>query len=244
VLRSFPILIFLLYASSITAASYEVIREESFDQSLFTQGFEKSENHFFISSGGYGNSFITKIDKQGQVQKKRRFGKHIFAEGLSEKDGILYVLSWKAGLAIKFKADTLDLLGSFSYKGEGWGLTHNNTHLLMSNGSNIIQFKNTDDFETERTLSVLDNGQALNRINELEFANESLWANVWHDNHIYQIDLDSGTVLKKWDLTELISKLKLRHPEAVLNGIAYDASENAFWITGKLWPKRYLIRFH
>lgn len=230
--------------SAFSETDFEILEVASFDQSAFTQGYEKVGERFFVSSGGYGHSFIASYDQNGKRLKKRRIAKHIFAEGLTEKDGILYLLSWKAGRLFTFDANTLQQLNSLSYSGQGWGLTHDGQHFLLSNGSNIIQFNNLSTFQTEKHISVTNGGKPLFKINELEYAQNALWANVWHDDHIYKIDPLTGKVLNKWDLAKLRRTLKLRNSEAVLNGIAFDESRNAFWITGKLWPKRFLIRFN
>ena len=243
VLRSFSFLALFIFCSLGHASNYEVLAERTFNTSIFTQGLFSSEGVLYVSSGGYGTSFIAKIDSSGNFIKAKKLKKTIFAEGLTLLDDTLYLLSWKAGKLFHFDAQSLEHKAITDYQGQGWGLTHSDTHFLMSNGSDKIQIKDFVDFRTEKTIQIKDGRRRLRFLNELEFAKGYLWANVWYDNHIYKIDPNSGKVIQKWDLSPLRRSLDLRNPEAVLNGIAYESKRDAFWITGKLWPKRFLIKF-
>ena len=235
---------YLCFTLNGQASSYQILQEKRLASLSFTQGFAKTGSRFYLSSGGYGKSFIAVFDEDSRILNKVFLDKTIFAEGLTVFDEQLYLLSWKSGKLFRFQTADLSWLDSIPFDGEGWGLTHTTTHFLLSNGSPIIQFKRFDNFETVKELEIRFRGAPLSDINELEFAEGYLWANVWHDDHIYQIDIDSGDVLNRWNLARIRLAQGLKHPEAVLNGIAYDQQTRAFWITGKLWSKRYLVRFY
>lgn len=231
------------YATKGTQGTFEILRSAPFDASIFTQGFHLTDAHFYISSGGYKRSFIEKQTLEGKQVLRTSLPDHYFAEGLCYFNDALYLLTWRSGTAFKIDPETLKPTASMRYAGEGWGLTHNGQQLIMSNGSNTLQFKDADTFNTSRSLAVFDKQQAVQRLNELEYADASIWANAWMTNNIYQISAETGKVIQRWDLSAVTRSLKLDSTEAVLNGIAYAGEPNTFWITGKNWPKRFLIRF-
>ena len=198
---------------------------------------------FIVSSGLYGQSFVARLDAKMTMVGGIKLPKHYFAEGLTFIDDHIYLLTWKAGTLLKLDKD-LQLVSSYRYDGEGWGLAYNGQHLLMSDGSARIQFRDPTDFSVVKTLDVRFNGEALSNINELEYAQGALWANVWHSDRIYKISPETGEVLGDWDLSGLRQNENALSREAVLNGIAYDKNKNAFWVTGKLWQRQYLVKLH
>ncbi|WP_370978171.1 glutaminyl-peptide cyclotransferase [Agaribacterium sp. ZY112] len=239
-----------LQAETQKQEQWEVLQEQSFEPSIFTQGLFVDGDFLLVSSGGFGHSFISKIPLNNSTETannsphstRKYLPKSQFAEGFSLHEGHYYLLTWKAGLAYKLDKN-FEHLTSYKLAYEGWGLTSNGQQLIASDGSATLRFLNEHDFSTQRSIKVKHKQQALNKINELEWAQGYIWANVWHDDHIYKINPQDGRVEGKWDLSCLRHKLKLNTPEAVLNGIAWDETRQAFWITGKLWPQRYLIRF-
>lgn len=237
-------LLFTLLSLQSAAQGFEVLEEVPIPYRSFTQGYEFDGKHFYISSGLYKQSFIAIETPATQSYRRRSLPAKVFAEGLTRFQGSLYVLTWKAGQALVFDEKTLAPKQHLTYQGEGWGLANNGQSLLMSNGSNTIQFRTPKNFELEKTVSITHKNKPLANINELEFAQGALWANVWKSDTIYRIDLETGQTLDSWDLSSLKTGLNLSHADAVLNGIAYDDANKAFWVTGKLWPKRFLIRFN
>ena len=137
---------------------------------------------------------------------------------------------------------TFEVKRSLSYPGEGWGLTYDGDQLIMSNGSDNLYYRDPETFKLTRKIAVTDHGIAKLQLNELEYAAGFIWANAWFENILLKIDPTNGKVVGKVDLTEL-AKINITDPSStVLNGIAYDPRKDAFWITGKYWPKMYLIK--
>jgi glutamine cyclotransferase len=154
-------------------------------------------------------------------------------------DDKIYLLTYQAGELHIYKRD-LTLEKTLSYSGEGWGLTSNGKQLIMSNGSGQLTFRNPETFAVERELRVHGGGEKWERLNELEYAHGLIWANIWMDSRIIAIDPQSGRVRGIVNLQTLAPESG--HPDVVANGIAWDKTRNGLWVTGKFWPKLYLIR--
>jgi glutamine cyclotransferase len=152
------------------------------------------------------------------------------------------LLTWQEGTLFVYDATTFALLKNVNYKGEGWGLATDGKHLIRSDGSAQLFFHNTETFAQEKTINVKYQHTPINNLNELEYADGFIWANIWHDNRIVKINPATGDVVGVIDFSEQAKSLKLKDGESVLNGIAYDADKKAFWITGKLWPKMFLVK--
>jgi glutamine cyclotransferase len=166
----------------------------------------------------------------------------IFAEGITFLDGKGYLLTWKNQRGFIFDPATLQISGSFNYSGEGWGLTNDGKSLIMSNGSSELRWISPKDFQTEKTIPVTLNGEPLNKLNELEWANNLIFSNIWQSNSIVAINPQSGSVLGQIDFSEL-AKNEVDNPAAdVLNGIAYDQNNNSYLVTGKNWQWIYRIK--
>ncbi len=223
--------------------TYEVVRVLPHDRESFTQGLIVQDESILETSGLYGRSFIQRYDKNsGQRLQFQRLPDSIFAEGVTSMADRVYVLTWKSGVLLILDGNTLELVDRRKYTGEGWGITHNSTHFIVSNGSDRLQFRDIRTFSPVRELKVVDPHRKWHNINELEFADGKVWANVWQTSCIIVIDPVSGHVEGILDLAPL-AQVNNPHPgESVLNGIAHDATTGTFWVTGKLWPKRYEIR--
>jgi glutamine cyclotransferase len=236
--------------------SYNIIAERSHKTSLFTQGLEIKNGNFYESSGLYAKSHIvsypiaepqstegsTWAKMSAPFTQKQHIPDRYFAEGLTLFNNKLYVLTWQEGTAFVYDANNFSLQKTLNYKGEGWGLTNDGKHLIRSDGSNKLFFHNADNFNVEKTLEVKFKQEAVVNLNELEYANGFIWANIWFDNRIVKINPISGDVVGVIDASEILKKVKLKDTESVLNGIAYDADKKAFWITGKQWPKMFLVK--
>lgn len=153
-------------------------------------------------------------------------------------DNTLYLLTWKEKTLLLFDRETLQKKGEIAYSGEGWGLTHSDDALIMSNGSNQLFFRDKDTFKVLRTLTV----PHLDHLNELEYIHGIIWANRWYDDHIYGIDAHSGCVLGKLNIRPLREQAVTINSRNISNGIAYDPQRQGLWVTGKYWPKRFLIK--
>lgn len=239
--------------ASETIYTYEVIAERPHDSRFFTQGLELHNNQFYESSGLYNQSFITrypidttdkdKSDKKSSSSKLMQpLAAHYFAEGLTLFNNKLFVLTWREQTLLVYEPDTFELLQTHRYSGQGWGLTNNGKQLIRSDGSNTLYFHSPKNFALHKTVKVYRHLQAVERLNELEYVKGKVWANIWYDNHLVEIDPGTGQVVGIVDLTELVGSIPSTSSEQVLNGIAYDTAQDAFWITGKLWPKMFLIK--
>ncbi len=229
--------------------SYEVLQELPHHSESFTQGLYLSGDSLYESSGIYGRSYIQKYDAQSnEINHERKLPGNLFAEGLTLFNNRIYLLTWKAGVALVLEPDTLNPIKQLRYDGEGWGITHDGKHLITSDGSHQIRYRNPQTLAVVRTIDVHNSWRRYKHINELEFADGAIWANVWQQDIILKISPKDGSVLGVLNLTPLrkqnLSHQKTKSIEQVLNGIAYDNTKNAFWVTGKFWPKRYLIKIH
>ena len=222
---------------------YEVIREFPHDAGAFTQGLLVSQGHWIESTGGYGTSGIRRIEREsGKILKRTDLPAEFFGEGAAEMDGKIYQLTWQSQRGFIYDTKTLRKLDEFQYQGEGWGLTNDASSLIMSNGSDRLRYLDPKTFHVWRELQVRIGGKPVNLLNELEFIEGEIFANVWHTDRIVRINPKDGNVIGVIDLTGIDAKEKRRDPEHVLNGIAYDPKTGEMFVTGKCWPKIYQIR--
>ena len=220
---------------------YRILETRPHDPSLFTQGLIKTAQGFYESSGRYRRSRLVHYSDSSALQQQQRLPRHYFAEGLTQFNEKLFLLTWRAGRALVYNTETLAFEREHRYSGQGWGLTHNGHHLIMSDGSHRLSFRDPETFQIIKTLDVYSELGPWTRLNELEFIRGEIWANTWRDHRIVTINPDSGRITGILDLSPL-AKRHNREPDSVLNGIAYDAHREAVWVTGKYWPKLYLLQ--
>ncbi len=233
---------------------YEIIAERTHKPILFTQGLLVDGNDFYETSGLYNRSMLvtypikepasTWAKISAPFTKKQTIPGNYFAEGLALLDGKLYVLTWMEKTLLVYDKLTLNHEKSMGYTGEGWGLATDGKTLIRSDGSATIYIHDPKDFSVIKSLVVKDGNHEITQLNELEYANGFLWANIWHDDRVVKIDLDSGQVVGQLNLAALKTRVKLDNSEQVLNGIAWDPARKAFWITGKQWPAMFLVKIH
>jgi glutamine cyclotransferase len=228
---------------SITRYTFEVVRSYPHDPRAFTQGLVFENGALYESTGLNGRSSLRKVDlASGNVLMKVDVGQQYFAEGVTIFRGKVFQLTWKAGKGFIYDPATFEKTGEFAYTGEGWGLTHDDHSLIMSDGSSALRFINPDNFTVEQTIKVTANGQPVEKLNELEYVDGEIFANIWETDKIARIDPHSGKVVGSIDLTGLLPESD-RTPETdVLNGIAYDAATGRLFLTGKLWPKVFEVK--
>ncbi|BFM15214.1 glutaminyl-peptide cyclotransferase [Maricurvus nonylphenolicus] len=237
------LLLCFLFPAFSSAADYQLLETRNYPKNLFTQGLVTDSEFLYISSGLYGKSKILKRDlTSGEIQISQKLPRKIFAEGITLLGDKLYLLSWKAGRAWQLDKETLTFEQQFKISGEGWGITHNGENLITSDGSNTLYFRNTDDLSVEYELLVTQQGNPVYNLNELEFVDGKIWANIWKQTRIIAIDPSNGEVTKEIDLHDLVNPHHNTRKGNVLNGIAWDKQQQAFWITGKRWPEMYLMR--
>lgn len=229
--------------------TYEIVKEYPHDGTAFTQGLQFVNDVFFESDGGYGQSSIRRVDlSTGKVLQKKKLNQEIFAEGLTVLNGKVYQITWRQGIALQWDMN-LNLVKTFRYQGEGWGLTNDGTQLIMSDGTHRIQFIQPENFETVRTIHVSDEtGMPLLHLNELEYVKGEIWANVWHSEAIgkpdciARINPADGKLLGWINLGGISPDDVNRNRENVLNGIAYDEASDRIFVTGKNWTKLFEIK--
>lgn len=232
--------------------TYSIIAERTHKPVLFTQGLLVDGDHFYETSGLYNQSMLvtypiaepasTWAKISAPFTKKQTIPNQYFAEGLALLDNKLYVLTWMEKTLLVYDKTTLNYEKSMNYSGEGWGLTTDGKSLIRSDGSSRIYYHQADDFSITKTLTVKDGEHEMSQLNELEYVDGFLWANIWHDDRILKIDSNTGKVLAQLNLSSLKNNVKLDNSEQVLNGIAWDPTSKAFWVTGKQWPKMFLIK--
>jgi glutamine cyclotransferase len=229
-------------AAKATIYSYEVVNAWPHDPKAFTQGLVYLNGVLLESTGLNGQSSLRKVDlKTGEVLKKVEVPAAYFAEGLAVLDGKIFQLTWQNGKGFVYNLESFKLEREFSYEGEGWGLATDGRSLIMSDGTDRIRFIDPVSFETKRTIQVSHRGRPVNRLNELEYINGEIFANVWGTDYIVRLDPANGNVVGIIDFTGLLP-VPERSGTDVLNGIAYDATGRRLFVTGKLWPKLFEVR--
>jgi glutamine cyclotransferase len=222
---------------------YQIVNIWPHDSNAFTQGLILSDGQLLESTGNEGFSSLRRVELEtGKVLKKVAVPVPYFAEGIALLNGKIYQLTWQHQVGFIYDAQSFERVGQFNYTGEGWGLATDGKSLILSDGSNRLRFLDPADFHVTRTVAVLDGQTPVNELNELEYVQGEVYANVWHDNRIATIDPQSGRVTAWIDLSGLMPESELPDPEAVLNGIAYDQANNRLYVTGKLWPRLFEIR--
>ena len=232
--------------------TYKVVGSYPHDVQSFTEGLYIDNNQIFESTGSpeeltYTQSHYGTLDTlTGKIKVKAALDKSLyFGEGISQIDGKIFQLTYKAQKCFVYDAKTHKKIGEFPYaNAEGWGLTNDGKNLIMSDGTHILTFLNPKDFTKVKELNVRENAYALEKINELEYVNGFIYANIWTTNQIIKIDANTGNVVAKADMGALFTEAQKLNPSLMeLNGIAYDVNKNEFLITGKLWPKIYRVKF-
>jgi glutamine cyclotransferase len=223
---------------------FTVQRSFPHDTKSFTQGFIVHNGKLYESTG-QNNSWIGIVDiVTGEAEKKVMLEDTYFGEGITILNNKIYQLTWQSKVGFVYDLNTFKKIKEFSYKTEGWGITHNNEHLIMSDGSDKLYFLDTVNLSVVKSLPVTYEGKMLNQLNELEYINGFVFANVWQTNTIAKIDLSNGKVVGIMDLSDLVVQARAVNPGMdVLNGIAWHAGTKSMLVTGKYWPFIYSIKF-
>lgn len=233
-------------SSAPAVISYQIVNEFPHDPAAFTEGLQFVDGYLYESTGQYGKSDLRKTDlKTGKVLQQHKLDNRFFGEGIAVLNGKIYQLTYREKTGFIYDKVTLKQLGTFSFSAnEGWGMTTDGTHLIYSDGSDILYFIDPATFKEVKHISVTDQYGKVSNINELEFINGNIYANQWQANNILKIDPATGKVIGQADLQSLRSRTGIPEPDPnnenapeVMNGIAYDAQTNRIFITGKNWPK-------
>lgn len=219
-----------------------VVKEYSHDPKAYTQGLFFWNGQMYESTGQYGESSLRKVDyTTGKVTEKFDFAAKYFVEGSVVLGDNLYVLTWRNKVVFVYDPATLEYKSTWSYPREGWGLTTDGKQLIASDGSSTLYFMRTD-FSVTKRMTVRHQGRPVNYLNELEYINGKIWANVYTLDLIMIIDPDSGNVEGVIDCSDLLPQSLRTNDTDVLNGIAFDCKNDKIYLTGKNWPRMYEIR--
>jgi len=221
--------------------TYQVVRSYPHDPGAFTQGLQFVDGVLYEGTGLNGRSSIRKVRLEtGEVLQRRDVGAQYFGEGITVWKNDLIELTWQSGLAFVYDRNTFQARRTFNYLGEGWGLTHDDVNLIMSDGTDRLRLLDPVTFAERRRIQVTAAGVPVRNLNELEVVKGEIFANVWQTNMIARIAAD-GRVVGWIDLSGLLAPAE-RTGVDVLNGIAYDRASDRLFVTGKLWPKLFEIK--
>jgi glutamine cyclotransferase len=225
-----------------TTIGYDIVHIYPHDADAFTQGLIFRDGFLYESTGINGRSTLRKVELEtGKVVQQRRIDARYFAEGLTDWGDQLLQLTWASNVGFVYDLASFEPRRTFSYPGEGWGLTHDTSSVIMSDGTADLRFLDPMTLTERRRVKVTDQGEPVRSLNELELVGGLVYANVWLTDRIAIIEPQSGRVTAWLDLTDLYRRPGPRG-DYVLNGIAYDAAANRLFVTGKLWPRLFEIR--
>ena len=227
-------------SESLPVYTAEVVNTYPHDDNAFTQGLLFYEGKLFEGTGRNGQSSIREVDlESGELLRRQNLPPRYFGEGITIMNGKVYQLTWRSHLGFVYDLESFIQEKSFFLAGEGWGITHDGESLIVSDGTAQLRFLDPDTLTEQRRINVTLNGQPVRNLNELEFINGEVWANVWYEDFIIRIDPASGEVNSLINLTGLYPDR--RSNDEVLNGIAWDAHTRRLFVTGKLWSSVYEI---
>ncbi|MDQ1348467.1 MAG: glutaminyl-peptide cyclotransferase [Acidobacteriota bacterium] len=219
----------------------EVVATYPHDPAAFTQGLLWHRGKLYESTGMYGTSSLREVElTSGRIARRLELAPDQFAEGLALAGGELFQLSYQGEHGWVWDVGTFTKVREFAYRGEGWGLTFDGSALIQSDGSSRLTFRSPADFSVLRELAVVRAGRPQFYLNELEWVNGEIWANVWQSDEILRIDPRTGLVTGSVDASQLLSPEERRRTD-VLNGIAWDSERRLFLLTGKYWPKLFAV---
>ena len=226
------------------AFGYQVVRSFPHDRAAFTQGLIFRNGFLYEGTGLFGRSGIRKVKLEtGEVLQSKPLGAQYFGEGITDWNGALIQITWQSEVGFVYDMNTFDQTKTFSYKGEGWGITHDDTRLIMSDGQTEGALRFLDPVTLKETgrIIVRDARGPVEHLNELEYVKGEIYANIWQADRIARISPKDGRVTGWIDLSGLLSPAE-RASTDVMNGIAYDAAGDRLFVTGKLWPRVFEIR--
>ena len=222
---------------------YRVVKSYPHDREAFTQGFEFRDGFLYEGTGLVGRSSLRKVNLDtGQVVQRFDVPQPFFGEGITVLNQRIFQLTWQSQTGFIYDKSSFRLMGSFNYSGEGWGMTNDGKQIYMSDGTSQLRVWDPATLKEIRRITVKDGVREVTALNELEFVRGEILANVWQTDRITRISPADGKVLGWIDLSRILSKAERPGPDAVLNGIAYDAASDRLLVTGKFWPKIFEIQ--
>ena len=223
---------------------HEVVAVYPHDPTAYTQGLYFENGFLFEGTGRNGQSYLRRVDLQaGTVLQEAVLPAQFFGEGIAAFGDRIYQLTWTSGTGFIYDRDSFEVEAQFSYSREGWGLTEDGTNLIMSDGSSYLYFLDPETQGLVRQIEVMDANGPIRQLNELEYIQDHIYSNVWYTNQILKISPETGQVVGRLDLSDIVGRVEVADPDGVLNGIAYDEETDRVFVTGKLWPSLFEIRF-
>jgi len=221
---------------------YNVTNVYPHDRNAFTQGLVFEDGFLYEGTGLYGRSSLRKVElESGEVLQIYELPEQFFGEGITIFEDKIIQLTWKSHVGFVYDKESLESLQQFSYSTDGWGITHDGERLIMSDGTSTLYFLNPETFERIGQIEVFDHRGPVTKLNELEYVEKHIYANIWQTDRIAIISPETGRVVAWIDLTGLLTEEDRSQPVNVLDGIAYDAEADRLFVTGKLWPKLFEI---
>ncbi len=222
--------------------TYNMINTYPHDRTAFTQGLVFEDDVLYEGTGQYGQSTLRRVELEtGGILQIRELSDEFFGEGITIYGDEVIQITWQNNVGFVYDKNSFELLQQFSYTTEGWGITHDGTRLIMSDGTSTLRFLDPQTFEEIGQLEVYDNDTPIARLNELEYIQGEIYANIWQEDWIVRIEPETGQVLGWVDLRGLLTAEDRSEPVDVLNGIAYDAEADRLFVTGKWWPRLFEI---
>lgn len=222
---------------------FTVVNTYPHDSEAFTQGLIFRDGVLFESTGLNGRSSLRRVRLEtGEVLQQHNVDAAYFAEGLVDWGNSLIQLTWQSNVGFVYALDSFTQLRTFPYEGEGWGLTRDDSRLIMSDGTSTLRFLDPDTLRETGRLQVTERGLPVNYLNELELVRGELFANIWQTDEVVVIAPDTGHVTARIDFSPLRSRLNNTQPIDVFNGIAWDDAGGRLFVTGKLWPRLFEVR--
>jgi glutamine cyclotransferase len=223
--------------------SYNIVKIYPHDSLAFTQGLAWDEGIVYEGTGLHGKSSLRQVNLEtGETILKIDYQREVFAEGIAVFKNLIYQLTWKNKTVFIYNKHDLSLVKSLQYSREGWGITHDNKSLILSDGTSTLYFLDPENLGEKKRISVSDSTSEVQYLNELEYINDKIYANIWKSNRIAIINPSNGIVDGWLDLSSLREQLEFDKKVGVLNGIMYDQKEERLFVTGKLWPALYEIK--
>ena len=230
------------HSNVIPVYTYKVVNTYPHDRNAFTEGLVFEEGVLYEGTGLYGYSTLRKVKLEtGEILQICELPPQLFGEGVAIYGNKIIQLTWQSNIGFVYDKHSFKLLKEFNYPDEGWGITFDGKHLIMSNGTSTLHFLNPETFEKINQIQVTENDIPVNRINELEYIQGEIYANIWQTERIARINPLTGQVIGWIDLKGILSLKDGSGAVDVLNGIAYDVKNNRLFVTGKFWPKLFQI---
>jgi len=222
--------------------NYNVVNTYPHDRTAFTQGLVFEDDVLYEGTGQYGYSTLRRVELEtGDILQIRELSDQFFGEGITIFEDEIIQITWKSNVGFVYNKNSFDLLQQFNYSTEGWGITHDGTRLIMSDGTSTLRFLDPQTFEEIGQIEVFDNDTPIARLNELEYVEGEIYANIWQEDWVVRIAPQTGRVVGWIDLRGLLTAEDRSEPVDVLNGIAYDTEADRLFVTGKWWPKLFEI---